>query len=64
MAIRHEISADGFGKTKVITLTARRAIVEFCKECMGFNSAEVRRCTAKLCPLYPFRTRDKPEDAV
>ena len=61
MAVRHRIRADGFGKTKVMKLTARRAIIEFCKECMGFNANEVRRCTAQLCPLFPFRTRDKPE---
>ena len=64
MSVRHEIRADGNGKTKVVTLTARRAIIENCKECMGFNFAEVRRCTSKLCPLYPFRTWDKPENTV
>ena len=61
MAVRHRIRADGNDRTKVMTLTARRAIIEFCKECMGFNANEVRRCTAPLCPLYPFRTRDKPK---
>ena len=64
MAVRHRIRANGNGKTKIISLTARRAIIEFCKECMGFNANEVRRCTAPLCPLYPFRTYDKPEDTV
>ena len=64
MAIRHKIRADGAGKTKVVKLTARRAIIENCKECMGFQTAEVRRCTSPLCPLYPFRTRDKPESIV
>jgi hypothetical protein len=64
MAIKHKIKADGNGKTKVMTLTARRAIIEHCKECMGFNVHEVRRCTAKLCPLFPFRTRDKPENTA
>ncbi len=64
MAVRHRIRADGNGKTKSLKLTARRAIIEFCKECMGFQTAEVRRCTAPLCPLYPFRTYDKPQDTV
>ena len=64
MAIQHKIRSDGNGGTRVITLTARRAIVEHCKECVGFNYAEVRRCTSKLCPLYPFRTRDKPENTL
>jgi hypothetical protein len=64
MAVRHRIRADGNGKTKVMSLTARRAIIEHCKECMGFNSHEVRRCTSKLCPLYPFRTHDKAEGVL
>ena len=64
MAVKHRIRANGNGKTKVMTLTARRAIIEHCKECMGFNANEVRRCTAKLCPLYPFKTYDKPESIL
>ena len=39
-------------------------ITEHCKECVGFNTAEVRRCTATLCPLFPFRTHDTPEDTI
>ena len=61
MAVRHRIRVDGNDRTKVMTLTARRAIIEHCKECVGFNANEVRRCTATVCPLYPFRTRDKPK---
>ena len=64
MAVRHRIRSDGFGKTKVMKLTARRAIIEFCKECVGFNANKVRRCTAPLCPLYPFRTHDKAESIL
>ena len=64
MAIKHKIRADGNGKTKVMILTARRAIIEHCKECMGFQVAEVRRCTGELCPLYPFRTHYTPKDTV
>jgi hypothetical protein len=62
MAVRHRIRVDGNDRTKVIKLTARRAIIEHCKECMGFNSHDVRRCTSKLCPLFSFRAHDKPED--
>lgn len=62
MAVRHTIRKDDKGNTKVVSLTARRAIIENCKECMGFNTAEVRRCTSPLCCLYPFRTWDKPEN--
>jgi len=61
MAVAHRIRVNGQGKTEVKELTARKAIIEHCKECMGFNSSEVKRCTSKLCPLYPFRTRQTPE---
>ena len=64
MAVRHQIRVDGNGKIKIIKLTARRAIITHCKECMGFNMAEVRRCTSPLCALYPFRTHDTPKDNV
>lgn len=58
MAVKHRIRVGGNGETKVVILTARQAIIEYCKECMGFDRIEVRHCTSKLCPLYPFRTRD------
>lgn len=64
MAIQHKIRADENGKIKVMSLTARRAIIEHCKECMGFNRAEVRRCTSQLCALYPFRTYDTPQSTA
>ncbi len=31
------------------------AIRNHCLECVGYNAAEVRRCTAKKCWLYPWR---------
>jgi len=64
MAIKHRIRADGFGKTKVVNLTARKAIIYHCRECFGFVAKEVRECSSPLCPLYPFRTRDKPRSTV
>ena len=33
----------------------KAAIRAFCLECMGYQSAEVNRCTAPACPLYPYR---------
>jgi len=36
-------------------ISALQAVKYFCRECMGFNAAEVRRCTAPHCPLYPYR---------
>lgn len=55
--IKHEVRTDN-GGTAVVELSARKAIMVFCKECVGFNPDEVRRCTDKLCPLFPFRLRD------
>jgi len=60
MAIRHTIrTATG---QEVVTLTARGAIRAMCRECMGHNAHEVRQCTSTLCPLWPFRTMDTPQD--
>ena len=36
----------------------KAAIRAFCLECVGYESAEVNRCTAPACPLYPYR-RDR-----
>ena len=33
----------------------KAAMRAFCLECMGYQSAEVNRCTAPACPLYPYR---------
>jgi hypothetical protein len=56
MAIKHIIRADGFGRTKEVSLTPIKAIRCQCLECMGYQSAEIPKCTAPLCPLFPFRT--------
>jgi len=31
------------------------AIKAFCLECVCWQREEVRMCTAKACPLYPYR---------
>ena len=33
----------------------RAAVNAFCIECVGFDAAEVKRCTAPACPLYAQR---------
>jgi hypothetical protein len=33
----------------------KAAMRAFCLECMGYEPAEVGRCTAPACPLYPYR---------
>jgi len=35
--------------------TQRTAIRNHCLECLGYNSAEVKRCTVSRCWLYPYR---------
>jgi hypothetical protein len=32
----------------------------FCVQCMGGNRAEVRRCTAPACALFPYRLGKNP----
>ena len=36
------------------------AIKEFCMECCGYNSADVKTCTAPNCPLFAFRSGKNP----
>lgn len=33
----------------------KEAIRNFCMECMGYQQAEIRRCTSTQCWLYPWR---------
>jgi len=35
----------------------KAAIRIFCLECVGYNAADVHRCTAPACPLYDFREK-------
>jgi hypothetical protein len=37
-----------------------KAIRQFCLECSGDSSAEVKRCNSAKCPLYPFRFGKNP----
>lgn len=36
-------------------LTRKQAIREKCIDCSGGNKAEVRRCPATKCALWPYR---------
>ena len=58
MAIKHEVRTD-WGGTKKVSIARGTAIHYFCSECMGFQIAEVKNCTDKLCPLFPFRGAKK-----
>jgi hypothetical protein len=37
-----------------------KAIRQFCLECSGDSSAEVKCCTSRNCALYPFRLGKNP----
>jgi hypothetical protein len=36
------------------------AIRNACLECMGYNAAEITRCTAPECWLFPYRAGHRP----
>lgn len=44
---RREVNGEYVGR--------REAIRNFCMECMGYQMAEIKKCTAKECWLYPWR---------
>ncbi len=58
--IKHTIRAKD-GKTKEVSLTPLKAIRYQCLECVCWSPYEVKNCTGKLCPLYPYRLGSNPE---
>ena len=44
--------------------TATVAIRNFCLECVGYNHAEVTKCTDPGCWLFPRRERKTPPELV
>ena len=41
---------------RAMTGKSRKAAMQvFCAECVGYVSAEIKLCTDKGCPLYPYR---------
>ncbi len=52
--IKHVIrSKDGGDKN--ISITPLKAIRYQCLECVCWSASEVKRCTSKICSLYPYR---------
>lgn len=43
--------------------SARRAVRQFCLECVGGSTMLVTNCTGVVCPLWRFRFGVKPETA-
>lgn len=58
--MKHTVKTKDYGTTKKVVdidnYARARAIKAFCTECLGFEE-NPRDCTAKTCPLYPFRGR-------
>lgn len=49
------------GYVEAVTSNRRQlAIRAFCLECVGWNAAEVRRCTGRACPLFAYRMGGHP----
>jgi hypothetical protein len=42
----------------------RSAIKAFCRECVGWQRNEARRCTSLACPLWPYRPGHVRQDAT
>jgi hypothetical protein len=57
MAITHDIH-DGKGGKRTVKTTPIKAIRLFCRECMGYQQAEITRCSAPLCPLFPYKMKN------
>lgn len=63
MGIMHQIKTKD-GGLEVVSLTARKAIIKFCYECIGYQKRLVKGCTAKTCPLWPFRISGTAKSTV
>ena len=55
MAVTHTIKDRDGNLVEIKGYRKAIAIRKFCMECLGYSWAEVQRCTAPLCPLFPFR---------
>jgi hypothetical protein len=42
----------------------KAAMAAFCAECMGYQVAEVFRCTDVGCPLYPYRPSSRASQGM
>lgn len=52
----HTIRAADGGFVTIPRYGRTLAVACFCTECLGFEDSPAD-CTAKLCPLYPFRAK-------
>jgi len=49
-----------FSKCRCFPIISMRL---FCIQCMGGQHAEVKKCSSKNCPLYPYRMKHRPKHA-
>lgn len=42
-------------KESIMQFTSSRGYADFCKYCTGNNIKEIRECTDRDCPFFPFR---------
>ena len=57
--IKHTIRSKD-GGSKIVSLTALKAIRLNCLECVYWLPFEVKNCTSPLCSLYPYRFGKAP----
>ncbi|HUU83551.1 MAG TPA: hypothetical protein VM243_08610 [Phycisphaerae bacterium] len=50
---------------RAMTGRSRKAAIRaHCLMCCGWQSVEVEKCTARMCPLYPYRLSSTPTEAT
>lgn len=62
MSTTHTIRTANGAET--VELTPIKAMRLKCLDCCAWQQSEVKRCTAKLCPLYPYRMGHRPESVL
>ncbi len=58
--IKHKIGKKNNG-VEWVNLTPMRAIRKKCLECCCWLAQEIKLCELTLCPLWPFRTGNRPK---
>ena len=54
--MNHTVKHRDGGTITLESYTRQKAISAYCSECEGWEG-NVRDCTVKTCPLYPYRRK-------
>ena len=54
---------EGLYKKAMAGSSRKAAMHAFCAECVGWIAKEIKLCTDKGCPLYPYRPKWAASDA-